>query len=73
LQSARGYQQRIFDCNHVIGCDDIYDNALNVLEKCARYASCMLRKHGITILTIVQHNCDITNTGQHGFIYMNHM
>lgn len=39
--------------DRVIGRDGIYDNTLNVLEKCARsYAARMLWKHGITILTI---------------------
>lgn len=46
LQSARGHQQQIFNCNYVTGRDDIYDNALNVLEKCTRYESRVLRKHG---------------------------
>lgn len=72
MQRARGHQQRIFDCS-VIGRDNIYDNTLNVLEKCARYASRMLRKHGITILAIVQHSRDITNAGHQGFIYIKHI
>lgn len=55
-----------------MGRDDIYDNVLNVLEKCTWYTSRMLRKYGITILTIVQPNQDITNSGHQGFIYMYH-
>lgn len=57
----------------MIGRDDIYDNVLNILEKCARCSSRMLRKHGIAILIIVQHNRDITNVGHQGFIYINHI
>lgn len=60
---AKCPRSSIFDCNYVIGRDGIYDNALNILEKFARNASRMLRKHGITILTIVQHNRNITNAG----------